>query len=301
MSQLSTFFPVFRSLAIASVLGVTACGTSGVLPSTTSSPSPTSPTATGEQLVWSDEFNTVTTKLDASNWSYETGGNGWGNDELETYCSPSSSATDDAPCDPAHPNSFTAADGYLHIVARRNASGQWTSARIKTQGKQSFQYGRLEARIKIPAGQGVWPAFWMMGSNIKQKPWPACGEADIMENIGRLPAQINGSVHGTGFTGDSLTTIQKSSGGTPFAAGFHTYGMIWAPGKVQFYVDDPDHPYVTYTKANLPANAVWPFDDGKYFFLMNLAMGGDWPGNPDATTPATEEMLVDYVRVYQTK
>jgi len=298
MSQVYFLYPVLRSLAIATVLGFTACGSNE---GTASTGTATVTIPAGEQLVWSDEFSAPGNTLSASNWSYETGGNGWGNDELETYCSPDSNASSDAPCDPSQPNSFVGSDGYLHIVARRNSAGQWTSARIKTQGHQSFQYGRLEARIKIPAGQGVWPAFWMMGSNISQKPWPACGEADIMENVGKLPAQINGSVHGTGFTGDSLTTIEKLSSGAAFAGDFHTYGMIWAPGKVQFYVDDSTKPYATYTKASLPSGATWPFDDGKYFFLLNLAMGGDWPGNPDASTSATNEMLVDYVRVYQTK
>jgi beta-glucanase (GH16 family) len=249
--------------------------------------------APGERLVWADEFSHPATALDAANWRYETGGNGWGNHELETYCSP---ATPQPPCDPAQPNAFVAADGFLHIVARRNAAGQWTSARITTKGLHSFQYGRMEARIRIPAGAGVWPAFWMLGDNIDQVHWPACGELDIMENVGKTPLEIRGSVHGRGFTGTPLTTAHTS--GEPFAAGFHTYGLIWSPGKVQYYIDDPAHPYATYTRASLPPGAVWPFDDGRYFILLNLAMGGDWPGPPNASTPSPAEMLVDYVRVY---
>ena len=198
----------------------------------------------------------------------------------------------------ASPN-VVVADGYLHLVARRDAEGRWTSARMTTKGLRSFQYGRIEARIQIPEGAGVWPAFWMLGDDVGERPWPACGEMDIMENIGREPEKIHGSVHGTGFTGTPLTTVAELRGGAEFGAAFHTYGVIWSPGKVQYYVDDPGHPYAMYTRADLPAGAVWPFDDGKYFVLLNLAMGGDWPGPPAASTPATEEMLVDYVRVYQ--
>ena len=139
----------------------------------------------------------------------------------------------------------------------------------------------------------------MLGDDIDQRPWPACGELDIMENIGKEPGKVHGSVHGIGFTGTPLTTVGTLPEDAEFAAGFHTYGMIWSPGKVQYYVDDPAHPYATYTRADLPKGAVWPFDDGRYFFMLNLAMGGDWPGPPAATTPATVEMLVDYVRVYQ--
>ena len=252
-------------------------------------------TTRAEHLVWSDEFNGPNSIPDPTNWTFEIGGNGWGNHELETYCAPSSAQL---PCKAAQPNAAVS-DGYLHITARRDAAGKWTSARMTTKGLQSFQYGRIEARIKIPAGAGVWPAFWMLGDDIGQRPWPACGELDIMENIGKEPTKIHGSVHGTGFTGTPLSTITQLASGEDFAAAFHTYGLIWSPGEVQYYVDDPSHPYATYTRADLPAGAVWPFDDGRYFFLLNLAMGGDWPGPPTAATPSTEEMLVGYVRVYQ--
>jgi beta-glucanase (GH16 family) len=250
-------------------------------------------------LIWADEFEPSSADPNPVNWTYETGGNGWGNGELETYCSP---RTTDAPCDPVHqPNSFVGKDGYLHIVARRTAEGKWTSARLVTHDLQSFQYGRIEARIRIPAGQGVWPAFWMLGDDIDKHPWPACGEFDIMENIGKEPGQVHGSVHGTGFTGVPLGTVYHLPSNEPFAANFHTFGVIWSPGKVQYYVDDPAHPYATFTPADLPKGAVWPFDQGRYFLLLNLAVGGFWPGNPDAATAAPLEMLVDYVRVYQTE
>jgi beta-glucanase (GH16 family) len=187
----------------------------------------------------------------------------------------------------------------LHVIARKDAAGKWTSARLLSKGLKSFQYGRIEARIKIPEGEGVWPAFWMLGDDIDKAQWPACGELDIMENIGKEPGKIYGSVHGTGFTGTPLGTVTELAPGKKFAEAFHTYGVIWAPGKVQYYVDDPGHPYATYTRADLPKGAVWPFDDGKYFVLLNLAMGGAWPGPPTADTASQVEMPVDYVRVYQ--
>ena len=118
-------------------------------------------------------------------------------------------------------------------------------------------------------------------------------------SLAKFPAQVNGSVHGIGFTGTPLTTIHKLPSNQDFAASFHTYGMLWSPGSISYYVDDPAHPYATYTRASLPPGAVWPFNDGRYFLMLNLAIGGDWPGPPNASTPAAPEMLVDYVRVYQ--
>lgn len=251
--------------------------------------------AVGEKLVWVDEFSGVGVVPDRANWGYEVGGGGWGNGELETYCAPGSGKT---PCVAARPNAVVK-DGYLHVVARRDAAGRWTSARLTSKGLKSFQYGRIEARIKIPKGEGVWPAFWMLGDDVDKVQWPACGELDIMENIGKEPGKIHGSVHGTGFTGTPLGKAVGLASGKDFADAFHTYGVIWEPGKVQYYVDDPGHPYATYTRADLPKGAVWPFDDGKYFVLLNLAMGGAWPGPPTAATASQVEMLVDYVRVYQ--
>jgi len=246
-----------------------------------------------EKVVWADEFSG--SSVDAGNWAFEVGGGGWGNGELETYCAVGSGA---APCDAARPNAVVK-DGMLHVIARKDAAGKWTSARLVTKRLKSFQYGRIEARIKIPEGEGVWPAFWMLGDDINQKPWPACGELDIMENIGKEPGKIHGSVHGTGFTGTPLGMVTELAAGKKFGDAFHTYGVIWSPGKVQYYVDDPRHPYATFTPTDLPKGAVWPFDDGKYFVLLNLAIGGSWPGPPDAATASEVEMLVDYVRVYQ--
>jgi beta-glucanase (GH16 family) len=195
-------------------------------------------------------------------------------------------------------------DGYLHIVAQQPSAGVYTSARMKTQGLFSVQYGRLEAKIWVPEAQGFWPAFWTLGNDINTNPWPACGEQDIMERVNAAlnPDWNEGSVHGTGFTGSTgLGTVYNFPAGQT-AAGWHTYGMIWKPGSVAYYVDTPSSPYVTYTNpASLTglAGAVWPFDSGNSaFIILNFAVGGDWPGNPNASTVFPASLLVDYVRVY---
>jgi beta-glucanase (GH16 family) len=250
--------------------------------------------AAKQKLLWSDEFNGSTAAPDPANWTYETGASGWGNQELEDYCAYGSKKT---PCDPAQPNVFVK-DGVLHIVARSDGHGHYTSTRLKSQGLKSFQYGRIEARIKVPKGQGFWPAFWMLGDNIDKVEWPTCGELDIMENIGKEPGTIHGSIHGTGFTGEKMGLPYTLPDGRPFGDEFHVFGLIWSPGKIEYYVDRPENVYATFTPKDLPQGAVWPFDTGKFFFLLNLAVGGEWPGPPDASSHFPQEMLVDYVRVY---
>ncbi len=254
-------------------------------------------------LVWSDEFANSTGTNAQPNphvWTYDTGNNGFGNHELENYCAWGSNA---APCSTGSPSVFVGADGYLHIVAQHTSSGDYTSARLNTQGLFSFQYGRFEMRARVPEAQGFWPAGWLMGNNIATVGWPACGEMDVLErvNAAKTPDWNEGSVHGVGFTGDIGlgTVINFPSGQT--AADWHTYGMIWSKGTVAYYIDDPAHPYVTYTTADMKKlnGAEWPFDAGQSsFILLNLAIGGDWPGAPNASTPFPAEMLVDYVRVY---
>jgi beta-glucanase (GH16 family) len=254
-------------------------------------------------LVWSDEFASTTGANAAPNpqvWTYDTGNSGFGNHELENYCAWGSNT---APCSTASPSAYVGADGSLHIVAQRTASGAYTSARMKTQGLFSFQYGRFEIRARVPEAQGFWPAGWLMGNNIATVGWPACGEQDVLErvNAARMPDWNEGSVHGIGFTGDKgLGTVFNFPTGQT-AADWHIYGMIWSKGTVAYYVDDPAHPYVTYTNSNMKglSGAVWPFDAGQSsFILLNLAIGGDWPGPPNTSTPFPAEMLVDYVRVY---
>jgi beta-glucanase (GH16 family) len=263
-------------------------------------------------LVWSDEFSnggTANLLPDAKTWTYDTGFRCCGNNELETYCAAGSST---APCDPTNPNAYADATGILHIAGRHTSGTTYTSARLKTQGLFSFMYGRVEARMKLPESQGMWPAFWLLGNNIKTVSWPACGELDVMEHIdGNNPPLyaggqplgydwIAGSVHG----GSSSKEENGHSGGTYTASGFsaadwHVYGMIWSKGNVQYYVDDPSNVYVTYNSTDSEWSPVaWPFDQGPQFMILNLAIGGDWPGNPDATTVFPGDMQVDYVRIY---
>ncbi len=253
-------------------------------------------------LVWSDEFTNTTSANAQPNplvWTYDTGNSGFGNNELENYCAWGSTTS---PCSTANPNAYVGTDGYLHIVAQQPSAGVYTSARLKTQGLFSFQYGRFEVRAQVPEAQGLWPAAWLMGNNIATVNWPACGEMDVLEriNAATTPDWNQGSIHGTGFTGGNLGTVFDFPSGQT-AAGWHTYGMIWTKGSVAYYVDDPTHPYVTYTTSSISAlsGAVWPFDAGQSnFILINLAVGGDWPGSPNASTPFPSEMLVDYVRIY---
>lgn len=254
-------------------------------------------------LVWSDEFSNSTGAIAQPNpavWTYDTGTDCCGNNELEDYCAWGSSTS---PCSTANPNEYVGTDGYLHIEAQQPSPGVYTSARLKTQGLFSFQYGRFEVRAMVPEAQGFWPAAWLLGNNIASVNWPACGEQDVLErvNAAATPDWNSGSIHGTGFTGGTgLGTLYYFSGGQT-AAQWHTYGMIWSPGSVAYYVDDPTHPYVTYTTSSLSglSGAVWPFDAGQSnFILLNLAIGGDWPGSPNSSTPFPSEMLVDYVRVY---
>jgi beta-glucanase (GH16 family) len=252
-------------------------------------------------LVWSDEFTNNTgsnAQPNAQVWAYDTGAGGWGNGELEDYCAWGSSLS---PCDSSHPNAYVGTDGYLHIVAQQPASGSCTSARLKTQGLFSFQYGRLEIRAQVPEAQGLWPAVWLLGNSVSTAKWPACGEQDVLErvNAATSPDWNEGSIHGTGFTGSNLGTRYNFSAGET-AAGWHTYGMIWSKGSVAYYIDDPSGPYATYTPSSLSglSGAAWPFDSGGNFIILNLAIGGSWPGSPNSTTPFPSQMLVDYVRIY---
>jgi beta-glucanase (GH16 family) len=253
-------------------------------------------------LVWSDEFTNESGAKAQPNprvWTYDAGNNGFGNNELENYCAWGSAAP---PCDPTKPNAYVGTDGYLHIAARRPSKGVYTSARMKSQGLFSLQYGRIEVRARVPESQGFWPAFWLLGNNIGAAGWPACGEQDVLErvNAASRPDWNEGSVHGPGFTGTSLGTRFSFPAGQT-AAEWHTYGMIWSKGSIAYYVDDPAKPYATYAPASLFGlpGAAWPFDAGQSAFLiLNLAVGGDWPKAPNASTPFPSEMLVDYVRIY---
>jgi beta-glucanase (GH16 family) len=160
-------------------------------------------------------------------------------------------------------------------------------------------YGRFVARIQIPRGQGIWPAFWLLGEDIEPRGWPECGEIDVMENIGREPSTNHGSLHGPGYSGDQdFTSIFHLPGGVNLADDFHAFAMEWEPGAVRFYTDGQQ--YATFRPAQLPAGKKWVFDH-PFFLLLNVAVGGDWPGPPDASTEFPQKMMVDWVRVYTLK
>jgi beta-glucanase (GH16 family) len=249
------------------------------------------PPSNGWTLVWSDEFNGPDgSSFDRTKWVAETGGDGWGNQELEYYTNRSENASvhDGNLVIRALAEKYTGPDG-----VKRN----YTSARLKTFGKFSQTYGRFEARIKIPYGQGMWPAFWMLGDDIDKVGWPACGEVDIMENAGKEPAIIHGSIHGPGYVGGAgIEAPYTLSAKQRFADDFHIFSIEWDTESISFYVDKDL--YVRRTRANLQPGWKWVFDK-PFFLILNLAVGGDWPGNPDETTVFPQTMLVDYVRVYQ--
>jgi beta-glucanase (GH16 family) len=242
-------------------------------------------------LTWSDEFSAADGSApDPAKWIYDLGGNGWGNQELESYTS--------------RPQNVQIQDGNLVITARQEdftgadgISRNYTSARLKTQNLFAQAYGRFEARIKIPRGQGIWPAFWALGNDIEQSGWPRCGEIDIMENIGREPGINHASLHGpssVAATADLTGTILLPTGQS-YADDFHVYAVEWEPSVARFYLDSNN--YASFTRAQWPAGGHWVFDH-PFFIILNVAVGGSWPGSPDASTHFPQHMLVDYVRVY---
>ena len=234
-------------------------------------------------LAWSDEFNGAANTPSPANWTYDLGTSGWGNNELETYTSSTQNAVQDG-------------KGNLVITAIQTGPSSYTSARIKTAGLQQFQYGKVEARIKIPSTQGSWPAFWMLGSDIRTVGWPASGEIDIMENIGSEPSINHGTMHGPGYSGGSgLTATYKLPGGARFDSDFHTFSIQWQPNQVMFFVDN--RCYASQSPASLPAGTSWVFNQ-PFFIILNMAVGGNFPGNPDSTSQFPISMYVDYVRVY---
>jgi len=232
-------------------------------------------------LVWQDEFNgPANSPPDASKWDYDFGAGGWGNQELETYTN-------------LLENVYRDGRGHLMIRAIKSPSGTYTSGRIKTMPDLDFEYGRIEARIKISHGQGLWPAFWMLG---KGGGWPGSGEIDIMENIGKEPDIVHGTVHGPGYSGAHGISAKYELKSGRFANAFHIFRADWEPNAIRFYVDG--HMYSEITPANLPPGTKWVFDH-PFEIILNLAVGGDWPGNPDATTTFPQTMLVDWVRVWR--
>ncbi|PWE00149.1 family 16 glycosylhydrolase [Marinilabilia rubra] len=238
-----------------------------------------------EGLIWSDEFNS--SSVNPANWTFEvgTGDWGWGNDELQYY---------------TNGDNVEIADGKLIITAEKvndnKERGSYTSTRMVTMNKHEFTYGRIEIRAKLPSGTGVWPAIWMLGSNLSQVGWPACGEIDIMEYVGYQPDIVHSTVHtsaGSGGNGSgssmSLTTAEEA---------FHIYGLLWTEESLTFYVDSPDNIVHTYAPASKNDDN-WPFNK-PHFFILNVAVGGTWGGAQGIDNSIfPQSMEVDYVRVYE--
>jgi beta-glucanase (GH16 family) len=237
----------------------------------------------GYSLYWGDEFNLgIGQQANPSYWTYNIGNSGWGNNELENYTR--TVANSHIVVDPK------ATDGLaLQIQAIETSPGVYTSARLLGQGKINQQYGFIEARLRMPYGQGIWPAFWMLGGNINTVGWPACGEADIMENIGSVPTTNWGSLHAPNFN-PSLTYVLDSP--DVFHTDYHLFQASWTPNSFTFYVDGS-----VYHSENINNDANWPFNE-PMFFILNVAVGGNWPGSPDQSTVFPQNLLVDYVRVY---
>ncbi len=241
----------------------------------------------GMSLVWQDEFKQGA--IDGSSWSFDTGTGcpnlcGWGNNELQYYQTDNLSMHD---------------DDFLVIEARRQVGGSndYTSARISTKGKRAFQYGRVDIRAAMPKGKGIWPALWMLGSNIDTNPWPSCGEIDIMESRGDQPGRAYGTVHyGASFDERMFNGSTKElSSGDEFNKEFHVFSLIWEEDLVQILLDDVV--YHTFSPSNTGGQP-YPFNQ-PFYFLFSVAVGGDFPGSPDASTVFPQYMIVDYIRVFQ--
>jgi beta-glucanase (GH16 family) len=244
------------------------------------------------QLVWSDEFDGPQgASPDTAKWSFDTGGNGWGNDELQSYTArPSNAALD------GHGDLVVTARAE-HYVGEDGVAREYTSARLQTLDTFRFRYGRMEARIRVPAGDGLLPAFWALGDDAysSDDAWPACGEIDAMEVLGSEPDLLHGTLHGPwSWAPGGIERVRRAA--APLSDGFHTYGVDWAPGDIRFLLDGAV--YATVDRTALPAGAAWPFEHPA-FLLLDLAVGGDWPGAPTAATPLPAQMLVDWVRVWR--
>lgn len=235
------------------------------------------------ELVMQDEFDTNGV-LNGDIWSYDigTGVNGWGNNELQYYTDRS--------------DNVSVQNGILSIVAKEESfqGSSYTSGRLLTKGKFEQQYGRFEARMRLPWGQGIWPAFWMLGADIDTNIWPSAGEIDIMEFRGQEPTVIHGSVHGPGYSGGDAITKSYTLENDRFDTGFHVFGIEWSPEYVNYYVDDVLYNQIT------PADVTgeWVFDK-PFYLLINLAVGGSFVGSPNSETVFPQTLLVDYVRVYK--
>lgn len=235
-------------------------------------------------LVWSDEFSG--TGLDQSAWNTEigNGSGGWGNNELEYYTGST--------------NNVFVSNGNLIIEARKESAGgfNYTSSRLTTAGKKFFKFGRIDIRAKVPVGKGIWPALWMLGTNIGAVGWPACGEIDIMELVGTFPSRVTSTMHWKSVAGsDIYKNANYNLTNADFSQQFHVFSIVWTQDTIKSYVDD--QLFLTVTSADV-GSANYPFNADQ-FFIFNVAVGGNWPGPPDASTVFPQRMFVDYVRVFQ--
>lgn len=238
---------------------------------------------TKTQLVMSEEFD-VNGAPNSNLWGYNigTGNNGWGNNELQYY-------TD-------RPENIVVEDGMLKITALNQLymGSSYTSARILTKGKFEQKYGRIEARIKLPWGRGLWPAFWMLGANSDTVAWPQCGEIDIMEYLGNNPTTVLGTVHGPEYSGANSISKSYTLPNSRFDTDFHVFGIEWDENHINYYVDDVLYNQIT--PDDVPGE--WVFNQ-PFYIILNMAVGGNLPGSPNSETTFPQTMLVDYVRVYQ--
>ena len=235
------------------------------------------------KLVMQDEFDTDGAPNSAI-WGYDigTGSNGWGNNELEYYTNNS--------------ENIKVVDGMLQIIAKKQAfmGSQYTSARILTKGLFEQKQGRFEARIKMPYGRGMWPAFWLLGANSDEVTWPQCGEIDIAEYKGQEPTITHGTVHGPGYSGANAITKSYDLVNDRFDTDFHIFGIEWGEKYINFYVDDVLYNQITPDKVT----GEWVYDH-PFYIILNLAVGGSYVGSPNSETTFPQTMYVDYVRVYQ--
>lgn len=261
-----------------------ACGSArraAITPDSAASPTPApAGMRSGWDLIWQDEF--AGGAIDPANWAFDIGGGGWGNNEWEYYTE--------------RPGNARVEGGMLILEARaeKYLHRNYTSARLTTKNLHAFAYGRIEARMQLPYGKGIWPAFWMLGADIDQAGWPGCGEIDIMEHIGREPNRVYGTVHGPGYSGGAGVGQSTTVADDALSDSFHVFAVEWEPDEIRWYVDDGQ--YFRVGPADLPGEWVYDFP---FFIILNLAVGGNWPGYPDETTSFPQFLRVDYVRVYQ--
>lgn len=233
-----------------------------------------------DEWTWTEDFQGLAGQPpDPDVWGYELGAGGWGCEQLQHYVS----STD---------NARLTGDGELAITARRVADGRVTSARLITRGRIAARYGRVEARIKVPAEPGSWSAFWMLGEDIDVVGWPACGEIDVMECVAIDPMRVFGTLHGPGYSGLDGGAGEAYEHKRPLAEDFHRYAVLWSPDRIEWLLDDRSYHQLTPTEVPGP----WPFDHA-FYLLLNLAIGGAWPGNSGVEPALPATMLVDWVRI----